>query len=326
MVHVDATMSILDSARKTGGALYQQADVRLRGAPRTMGNAFRTFNEECGGESAASLAYYGLFALFPLLLVVIAVGTLFLGGKRAEEELVDLLTQYLPGSQLVVQQNLMNVMQQRGTVTWIGLIVLIWSASGFFIALTRSLRRAWPGGKALNMIQLRLSGLLVVVALGLLFVLWSAMNLVLNTLPLLFPNLPGVDLLREGMARVLPALVVFPMLIVLYRWTGRPMRGLRGIVIAAAVAALALQALVLVFGWYLGSGLMNYELIYGSIAGVIGLLLFVYFLSFIVLFGAHLAAAIDLRLVSITPATPAPANRASVEAAPAADANQGEGI
>jgi uncharacterized BrkB/YihY/UPF0761 family membrane protein len=150
------------------------------------------------------------------------------------------------------------------------------------------------------------------------------MNLVLNTLPLLFPNLPGVDLLREGMARILPALVVFPMLIVLYRWTGRPMRGLRGIVIAAAVAALALQALVLVFGWYLGSGLMNYELIYGSIAGVIGLLLFVYFLSFIVLFGAHLAAAIDLRMVAAT--APATSGPAPAPPAPAADANQGEGI
>jgi membrane protein len=317
-------MSILDRARNLGGALYRQADARLFGAPGIFSAAFKTCGQESVAENAASLAYYGLFALFPLLLVLIGIGTLFLGSKRAEADLVNLLVPMVPGSQLTVQQNLLNVMQQRGSITWVGLLVLVWSASGFFIALTRSLRRAWPGGKGLNAIELRLSGILVVLALGLLFVLWSTLNVVLNAAPFLLPNFPGADFLREWLARLFPVVIMFPMLIVLYRWTAHPLHGWRGIIVAALVAAVALQAVVLGFGWYLGSGLANYELVYGSIAGVIALLLFAYLTSYIVLFGAHLAAAIDLRLASAAPA--AASERASVEAAPGADVNQGEGI
>ena len=46
--------------------------------------------------------------------MLIFVGTLFLGSKRAETELIDMVTQMLPGSQLFIQQNLANIMEQRG--------------------------------------------------------------------------------------------------------------------------------------------------------------------------------------------------------------------
>ncbi len=288
-------MKVVDRLRSRGTALYRTVNRRLGGAPEVLVNAGRAFSEARGAESAASLAYYALFALFPFLLVLIFVGTLFLGSKRAETELIGMVTQMLPGSQLFIQQNLADIMDRRGAVTLIGVVGLLWSSGGFFSALSRNLRRAWPDFEGLNMIAQRLTGIGAVLVLGLLLIVWSAFNVIFNSIPELFDNVPGMDEFWSRVVRVAPVLIVLPMLAGLYRWTSPRDRGWRGVLIGALLAALLLQALILGFGWYLTSGLVNYDRVYGSLGGVIALLVFVYLMSFIILFGAYLAAAVEGR-------------------------------
>ncbi len=288
-------MKVVDRLRSQGAALYRTVNRRLGGVPEVLVNAYRAFTEARAAESAASLAYYALFALFPFLLVLIFVGTLFLGSKRAETELIDMVTQMLPGSQLFIQQNLADIMEQRGAVTLVGVVGLVWSSSGFFIALTRNLRRAWPDFEGLNIIKQRLTGIGAVLVLGLLLILWSAVNVIFNSIPLLFDNIPGKDEFWSSVVRIAPVLIVLPMLAGLYRWTAPPGRGWRGVLIGSTVAAVLLQVLIVGFSWYLSSGLVNYARVYGSLGGVIALLVFVYLISFIILFGVYLAAAIEGR-------------------------------
>ncbi len=288
-------MKVIDRFRSHGAVLYRTVNRRLGGVPEVLVNAYRAFTEARAAESAASLAYYALFALFPFMLVLIFVGTLFLGSKRAETELIDMVTQMLPGSQLFIQQNLANIMEQRGAVTLIGVVGLIWSSSGFFSALSRNLRRAWPDFQGLNMIAQRLTGIGAMLVLGLLLIVWSAINVIFSSIPQLLDFVPGMDVFWSRVVRIVPVLIVLPMLAGLYRWTARPGRGWRGVLIGAAVAAVFLQGLILGFGWYLSSGLVNYDRVYGSLGGVIALLVFVYLMSFIILFGAYLAAAVEGR-------------------------------
>lgn len=297
-------MKLIDTLRARGQALYQAANRRLNGAPGVLVDAYRCFERARAPESAASLAYYILFALFPFLLVLIFIGTLFLGSKRAETELVGMVTQMIPGSQLVIQQNLTDVMQRRGPVTIVGVVGLIWASSGFFIALTRNLRRAWPDFGDFNIIEQRLTGIGAVLALGFMLILWSAANVILNAIPRLFGNVPGADVFWNVFARILPVFLVFPMLVGLYRWTAPPGHYWPGLVIAAAVAAVVLQVLIIAFSWYLGSGLVNFEVVYGSLGGVVALLVFAYLMSTIVLFGAYLAAAIHDRVRGRTRSVP----------------------
>jgi membrane protein len=131
--------------------------------------------------------------------------------------------------------------------------------------------------------------------LGLLLVVWSSLNVVLNAIPLIFPEIPGADLFWKVIARIIPVFVAFPMYVAVYRWTAHPGRQWRGTLWGAGLAAVGLQALILGFGWYLASGLANYELVYGSVATIIALLLFAYLASWITLFGAYVAAAVDHR-------------------------------
>jgi membrane protein len=66
---------------------------------------------------------------------------------------------------------------------------------------------------------------------------------------------------------------------------------------AAASGALAAGIVVHLVSWgfsrMVASGLTRYETVYGSLGAVVGLLFWMYLSSWIVLFGAHLAAAID---------------------------------
>lgn len=288
-------MKVIEKLRLRGTALYRSVNRLLGGAPEVLVNAGRAFSEARAAESAASLAYYALFALFPFLLILIFVGTLFLGSKRAETELIGMVTQMLPGSQLFIQQNLADIMSRRGALTLVGVIGLLWSSGGFFSALSRNLRRAWPDIEGLNMIAQRLTGIIAVLVLGLLLIVWSAANVIFNSIPELFDNVPGMDEFWSRVVRIAPVLIVLPMLAGLYRWTAPRDRGWRGVLLGALLAAVLLQALILGFGWYLSSGLVNYDRVYGSLGGVIALLVFVYLMSFIILFGAYLAAAVEGR-------------------------------
>ena len=46
------------------------------------------------------------------------------------------------------------------------------------------------------------------------------------------------------------------------------------------------------FTWYLSSGIVQYELVYGSLGAIVALMLWIYIGALIILFGAHLGAAI----------------------------------
>ncbi|MDO9547002.1 MAG: YhjD/YihY/BrkB family envelope integrity protein, partial [Pelolinea sp.] len=50
------------------------------------------------------------------------------------------------------------------------------------------------------------------------------------------------------------------------------------------------------FTWLIQGGLVQYELIYGSLGTLAGLLFWLYLISLITIFGAHLSAVIDLKI------------------------------
>ena len=60
----------------------------------------------------------------------------------------------------------------------------------------------------------------------------------------------------------------------------------------AAVAVVAWEGAKRGFAWYVSSDLVHYRLVYGSLGAVVALLLWIYLSSWLVLFGAHLSAAI----------------------------------
>ena len=125
---------------------------------------------ETDGEfRAASFAYYAFFALFPLLLLFISVGTMILGNKEVvASQVLGFVSTYIPVSpneQNVVIQTLNGVLQSRGQAGVVALLALAWSSLRFFQALVHGVNRAW-GTKEYAWWHLPLANLGMVAILG----------------------------------------------------------------------------------------------------------------------------------------------------------------
>jgi len=78
----------------------------------------------------------------------------------------------------------------------------------------------------------------------------------------------------------------------LYRWVPNAKVRWSAAFWAALVVALVLEIAANAFAWYLSSGLARYRIVYGSLATVVALLFWIYLSGWIIIFGAHLSAAI----------------------------------
>jgi len=107
---------------------YHTANRWSKGSLDIVRVAIKNFGLARGGEAAASLAYYALFSLFPLLLVLIAVLGFILKSGQAYEVVLDFITTVLPNSRGVTRV-IFRKSQPRGTIGLFGLVGAFWSAS-----------------------------------------------------------------------------------------------------------------------------------------------------------------------------------------------------
>ncbi len=239
------------------------------------------------------MSFYAVFSLFPLLLLLIAVGSKVLETADAQERLLGVVLRLVPVSRELVRQNVMAVVRVRGAVGGIGVVSLIWAATSAFSTLVRNLNRAWPCARARNLLGERLLALAMVVCLvGLVLLYLVAKALVV------FPEDWGLAQRAAATALGLvpseAALSVFILVVLtlLYRWLPRTKVLWREALAGAAACSLSLWFATTLFTRFLASGVVRYNLVYGSLGTLLALLSWVYIASLLVLCGAHLAAAI----------------------------------
>jgi membrane protein len=246
-------------------------------------------------QAAASLAYYAIFSLFPLLLLLVIGSSYFLGSKQAYEGVTRFVQGAIPISTQLINENLQQILGTREAVGVIGFLTLLWSASGFFTILAYNINLAWPVASRRNFLADRLVGLGMIAGLSLLLLLSFGLDGAIKLIRLfkinnIFPL--NIDLL-EIFSMLGSWLMIFLLLLLLYRWVPKASVRWSSIAWGALIASIAWKAAIAAFGWYMGSSLQQYKLIYGSLGAVVALLLLIFILSLVMLLGAHLCAAID---------------------------------
>ena len=118
--------------------------------------AVLTFGDARGAEAAASMAYYAFFSLFPMLLFFVAVGSFVLQNPSIYQIVVHFFGEMLPSFEEFIAEAIEQIIALRGPVSVVGVAGLLWSASAYFVVLTRNLDRAWPHGRSRNYIQQRM--------------------------------------------------------------------------------------------------------------------------------------------------------------------------
>ena len=264
---------------------------------RIVKGSFLTFVLTKGTESAAALAFYTLFSLFPLLLTVVAVGSFFVDQSVVEHTLINLLPTMIPVSQEFIITNVQQVFTNRGAITILAFLGLIWSGTSVFTVIIRNINSAWPEAAPRSYIRMRLWSMAIVAALAIL--------LIISSFTITFKNL----LVNFGLGQTIEELgtffssalfvTVFPNIIRmgiffgLYYWPPQIKVKKLAALVGAMVTAIIWQLISTLFSSYLGSGLARYEVIYGSLGKIVVLLSWIYISAYIVLWGAHLTSSID---------------------------------
>ncbi|MHC1781576.1 MAG: YihY/virulence factor BrkB family protein [Anaerolineaceae bacterium] len=274
---------------------YQTMDQKLCGVPGILKNAGMTYSQTRASQNAASLAYYFLFSLFPLLLVITAVGSFFLNSADFYQYLLQIIQITVPVSADLISENLNHLIEARGTVGLLSMLTLLWAASGLFANLANSISLAWPEKSRRNIVQVRLIGVGTVVGLSALLVLSLILLGLLSVTPLL--DRENGSILTQAIWNTFSGLgswlSMFCVFIMLYNWIPSTDVPWRATVWGALFTTLGWRAAIWGFTWYVKGGLGQYQLIYGTLGAIVVLLFLIYILANIMLFGAHLSAAID---------------------------------
>ena len=253
------------------------------------------FND--GFIHAGNLAYLALMTLFPFFIV--AAATLSLLGQSTETQraIASFLHVLPPNVSDLLRAPLGEVMKARtGSLLWLGGLVGLWTVGSFVETIRDIFRRAYGTKSHTPMWRSRLGlslGILVSVIMVLISflvqgVLTAAEQFVYRLLPFA-EDLAG----WIGLSRLIPGLIMFGALYALfyfvtpskYRYSRE--RKWPGALFTALwwISMTALLPFVL-------SQLGGYDLTYGSLAGVVVMLLFFYLIGLGLVFGAHLNAAL----------------------------------
>jgi membrane protein len=280
-------------------SLYQRADRVSGNRLDILKDAIRTFIITRASQASASIAYYVIFSLFPLLLVLISAGSFFLDSEQVYVKVTQLIQQAFPATSYDwIVQNLHYVLKQRGPVGVIGLATLLWAASGGFICLAYNINLAWLEAPQRNFFQGRLIGLQMIAALSGLFFMTLILDTINGLLHLI--NLPVISTLSLDIWQWFYGFfslgAIFLLFFLLYDLVPTVNVPARAAFWGALTASVACKIATALFAWYVRSGFGRYELVYGSVGTLVAFMFLIYILSTVTLFGAHLTSAIDRRI------------------------------
>jgi membrane protein len=280
--------------------LYEWLNKRTYGAVRVLRIAIYNYGESNVTQAAAGMAFYAFFSLFPLLLFLIVGASYILEVESAYNYVIENVYRALPTAQSLIDANLQLVLNSRGAVSLVSLAGFLWSSTSFFSILTRNINRANPNSTKRGFFEDRVVALGMIGLLALLLGLSFMSSTITGVLQKI--NVFSIDetplhetIVWRYLIKIVPYLITLLLLTALYRYIPKEKVGWKGVLISAPLAALFWQGATKIFTWLIQGGLVQYELIYGSLGTLAGLLFWVYLISLITIFGAHLSAVIDLK-------------------------------
>ncbi|QSJ18929.1 YihY/virulence factor BrkB family protein [Nostoc sp. UHCC 0702] len=261
---------------------------------RLLQETFKEWNEDKASRLAAALAYYTVFSIAPLLIIVIAIAGAVFGEEAARGEIFRQI-QGLVGSDgaKFIETAIKNANKpQTGTIaSIISILLLLLGATGLFTELQDSLNTIWevkpkPGRGFTNIIRQRFLSFAMVLGIGFLLLVSLVISAVLSALVAYFSNLlPGVDplwqlvsfLLSFAITTVLFALIFKVLPDVKITWSN--------VAIGAIITSALFSIGRFLLGQYLGNS--SFGSTYGAAGSLVVILAWVYYAAQILFFGAE---------------------------------------
>jgi membrane protein len=283
-----------------GGSGAPSKPSRLgRGAWLAAGKRSVTeFRQDFLQDRAATLTYYGIQSIFPALLVLVSL--LGLVDKSATQPLINNLVAAAPGDVrhiiLTAVTHLQDSHAGAGFLAIVGIVTGMWSASSYVAAFMRASNAIYdvPEGRpAWKTMPIRLG---ITLSLVVLVIASAVIVVVTGSLARHVGQVLGIGsaaVTAWDIAKWPVLLIIFSVMLAILYWASPNARhGFRWVTPGGAGA---------IAGWLIASGLFalyvanfgHYDKVYGSIAGVIIFLIWMWISNLVILLGAEFNAELE---------------------------------
>ncbi len=253
------------------------------------------FLEDNAIKLSASLAYYTIFSLAPMLIVIISLTGIFLGNQAVQGELYQQIRMYVGDEAALQIQSMIgdaDVIKEGLKATVIGIVTMLIGATGVFAEIQSSINFMWgikpkPRRSILKYLFDRLLSFLILVGMGIILFISLAINSIItgfsNRINDLFPFFP------IEFANHVNSVFIFIILTLLF-WV--IFKVLPDAIIHwkdALIGSLFTSILFLIGKWGIGFYLSYISLgsTYGAAASLVIILLWIYYSAIIIYFGAE---------------------------------------
>jgi len=240
--------------------------------------------------TAAAIAYFALFSLFPVALVSIAIASFSLGSSMEQQLVIQRLEFITPALGQLLGKNIEEIIKARGPVTGVALVGLIWSASTVFYTFTHTLNEIW-GLKKRHAVWKRrgLAILFVLIFVGPILFLASFASSVVVHLRAWLP-VPIISL-GSSVNWALAILLDVAFFMLLYMMLPHGTSTWREILPGAIGAGLLWELAKKTFLFFVSTYITVSNLVYGSVTAIIAILTWAYLSGLIFLFGVYLSVS-----------------------------------
>ena len=276
--------------RQQGFRNGNRINERTRGWLGMLAGAARETLKPESAITAAAIAYFAIFSLFPLTLLSIAIASFSLGPLMDQQLIIQRLEFIAPALGQLLGKNIDEIIKARGPVTSVALVGLIWSASTVFNTFTYILNEIWGVKKRRAVWKRRgLAILFVLTFVGpALFLASFASSMIAH----LRTGLPDPIIPIEGGISVVVAILLdVTLFMALYIMLPHGASTWREILPGAIGAGLLWELAKKAFLFFISTYISASNLVYGSVAAIIAILTWAYLSGIIFLFGAYLSVA-----------------------------------
>lgn len=240
--------------------------------------------------TAAAIAYFALFSLFPITLLSISIASFSLGPLMDQQLIVQRLEFIAPAMGQLLGQNIDEIIEARGTVTGVALVGLIWSASTVFYTFTHTLNEIWSAKRRRSVWKRRgLSILFVLAFVGPILFLASFASSLLVHLRAWLPD--SIILMGGGASWALAVALDVALFVALYMMLPHGISTWREILPGALGAGFLWELAKKAFLSFVSTYISVSNLVYGSVTAIIAFLAWAYLSGLIFLFGAYLSVS-----------------------------------
>jgi membrane protein len=284
----------------------------MRSSVRFIGMSLFELGKEIGrrwwfhgySRSAAALAFYSLFSMVPILVIVTGLAATFIGEDRAEEGVGNAAGMLFDEKSGDFLRGLLSARPDEtftGISSIVGFFVLLFTASKVVVELRESLglvfgRKSREGrhGMIIDLVMGQVIPILLVFALGVVLVISAvaaaALKVVAGQLQGYLP--PGFAL-WELLQRTVPLLMETLLFAAILKWLPPNPPRFRSALVGASVACLLLAMLRSLIGFYFSQSSVTTA--YGAAVTLVVVLLWIYFTIQIFFIGAETAGFMERR-------------------------------